>query len=158
MRLWCGATLVLAACGGAAAAGGSEKVHPANSASSAVTSFLQAVSDSNLAKMASLWGTMAGPASRTKQPPKYEQRIVVMQAYLRHDDSRILSDVVDGPPTRHAVQAELRRSACTWVVPFVAIQLADQSWIVNSVDVAAAGNPARPCNPGGADSTSTPGT
>lgn len=120
-------------------------MRPAGSASAAVTEFLQAVSDSNVSKMAALWGTAAGPASRTKQPPDYERRVAVMQAYLRHDDSRIASDTPESLPTRHTVQAELRRSACTWIVPFVVIQLADGVWIVNSVDLATAGNPARPC-------------
>jgi hypothetical protein len=150
---------VLTACGGGAAAGGgSEPVRPANSASSAVTSFLQAVSDSNLDKMASLWGTTAGPSLKTKQPQDYEKRIATMQAYLRHDDSRIVTDAEDGLPTRHLVQAELRRAACTWVVPFKVIQLADQSWIVNDVDISTAGNPSRPCNPGAADSGKGSGT
>lgn len=152
---WIGAVLVLAACGGGSSGstGGAGEVHPANSASSAVTEFLQAVSDSNISKMAALWGTTAGPASRTKQPADYERRVAVMQAYLRHDDSRIASDTPDALPTRHTVQAELRRSACTWSVPFTVIQLADGGWIVNSVDLATAGNPARGCEPGSADST-----
>jgi hypothetical protein len=142
---------VLAACGGATAGGG--EVHPANTASAAVTGFLQAVTDSNLSKMASLWGTTAGPAAKTNQPPDYERRVAVMQAYLRHDDSRILSDTPDASPTRHAVQAQLRRSACTWTVPFVVVQLADGSWIVNSVDLTTAGNPARPCDSATADTS-----
>ena len=143
-RRWIVATLVLSACGGGSP-GGAAEVHPANSASSAVTSFLQAVSDSNLDKMATLWGTAAGPSARTKQPPDYERRVAVMQAYLRHDDSRIVTDAPDAGPTKHLVQAQLRRSACTWTVPFTVIQLADSSWIVNSVDLATAGNPARGC-------------
>ena len=154
MRWWIGATLVLAACS-SASTGGPGEVRPAGSASSAVTEFLRAVSDSNLSKMASLWGTTAGPASRTKQPPDYERRIAVMQAYLRHDDFRIASDTPETPPTQHALQAELRRSACTWIVPFVAIQLADGSWIVNSVDITTAGNPSRPCQPQAGDTTGT---
>lgn len=152
-RRWIVTTLVLAACGGGSAAGAAGTVRPANSASSAVTGFLQAVSDSNIDKMAMLWGTAAGPSARTKQPPDYERRIVVMQAYLRHDDSRIVTDAPDTSPTRHLVQAELRRSACTWTVPFVAIQLADSSWIVNSVDLTTAGNPARGCEPQSVDTT-----
>ena len=92
-------------------------------------------------------GIGVGPAARTRQPSDYERRIVIMQAYLRHDDSRILTDTPAADPTRHAIQAQLRRSACTWTVPFEVIQLSDSSWIVNSVDVAAAGNPARPCDP-----------
>ena len=51
---------------------------------------MQAVADSNLQKMARLWGTSAGPAAKTNQPPDYERRIVVMQAYLRNDDYRII--------------------------------------------------------------------
>ena len=151
MRRWIGATLVLVACGGGSA-GGPGQVRPAGSASSSVTEFLRAVSDSNLSKMADLWGTAAGPSSRTRQPPDYERRVAVMQAYLRHDDSRIVNDTPEAIPTRHTVQAELRRSACTWTVPFVVIQLADGGWIVNSVDLATAGNPVRPCEPQATDS------
>ena len=147
---WIVATLVLTACGGGSA-GGAGPVLPANSASSAVTSFLQAVSDSNLGKMATLWGTAAGPSASTKQPPDYERRVAVMQAYLRHDDSRIVTYAPDAVPTKHLVQAELRRSACTWTVPFMVIQLSDSTWIVNSVDLATAGNPARGCEPQAVD-------
>ncbi|HEY8257091.1 MAG TPA: hypothetical protein VIG08_05500 [Gemmatimonadales bacterium] len=146
MRRWIGGVLVLAACGGGTT-GGAGDVRPAGSAASAVTEFLRAVSDSNLDKMAMLWGTTAGPSGRTKQPQDYERRIATMQAYLRHDDSRIVTDSPDAVPTRHAVQAELRRAACTWTVPFEVIQIGDGSWIVNKVDVATAGNPARPCSP-----------
>jgi hypothetical protein len=151
-RRWIVAALVLTACSGGGPAGaGAGQVHPATSASSAVTSFLQAVSDSNLEQMARLWGTVAGPSARTKQPPDYERRVAVMQSYLRHDDSRIVTDAPDAGPTKHLVQAQLRRAACTWTVPFVVIQLADSSWIVNSVDLATAGNPARGCQPEAVD-------
>ena len=44
---------------------------PAGSAAATVKSFMQAVADSNLAKMASLWGTASGPASKTNQPPDW---------------------------------------------------------------------------------------
>jgi hypothetical protein len=33
-----------------------------------VDAFMQAVADSNLTQMASLWGTSAGPAAKTNQP------------------------------------------------------------------------------------------
>ena len=114
---------------------------------------MQAVADSNLAKMAALWGGASGPAAKTHQPPDYERRLIVMQAYLRNDDSRIASDTPEGVPSKHSVQVEIRRSACTWTVPFTVIQLADGSWLVNQVDLGAAGNPARPCAPSDADST-----
>ncbi|MGN6391055.1 MAG: hypothetical protein ACTHM9_02250 [Gemmatimonadales bacterium] len=148
-RRWYAAAVVLAACGGGS--GSAAKVHPANTAPVAVQNFMKAVADSNLPAMASLWGTGKGPAGQTKQPPDYERRVAVMQAYLTSDDYRIVSDHQDGLPSRHAVQVQIRRQACTWDVPFTVIQLADGSWIVNQVDLTAAGNPAKPCNP--SDST-----
>jgi hypothetical protein len=132
--------MVLAACGG----GGSAPVQPVRSASAAVQSFMQAVADSNLTKMASLWGTTNGPASKTHQPQDYERRIAIMQAYLKSDGYRITSDVAERT-NRRALQVELRRQACTWTVPVVAVSTGDGSWLVNSVDLTAAGNPARPC-------------
>jgi hypothetical protein len=144
-RWWFAPVVLLAACGGGGTGAGA--VHPANSPTTAVQEFMRAVADSNLDKMAMLWGTAKGPAARTKQPADYERRVVIMQTYLSHDDSRILSDTPDGSAGRHALQVELRRQACTWTVPFGVIQLADRSWIVQEIDLTAAGNPARPCNP-----------
>lgn len=135
--------MVLAAC--SSGSGGTAAVHPANTASAAVQNFMKAVSDSNLAVMAGLWGTSKGSASRTRQPADYQRRIVVMQTYLSHDDFRILGDVPEGSEGRHTVQVQIRRGACTWTIPFLVIQLADGSWIVNQMDLTAAGNPARPC-------------
>ena len=143
--------LALAACGGASST--PSTVAPSSSARSAVDAFMQAVADSNLTLMANLWGTSAGPAARTRQPADWERRVAVMQGYLQNESHRVVSDVPDGSEGRHAVQVEIRRQLCTWMVPFTAIRLGDGSWIVNQVDLAAAGNPARPCMPGGADSS-----
>jgi hypothetical protein len=148
------AAALLAACSGGGSPAG--EVHPSNTASTAVQNFMRAVADSNLDAMASLWGTAKGPAARTKQPSDYQRRIVVMRSYLTHDDSRIISDTPDASGARHDVQVELRRQACTWTVPFSVIQLADKSWIVNQLDLAAAGNPARPCDPSSRDTTPSP--
>jgi hypothetical protein len=136
---WCGAVLILLACGGRPA-----QVSPVQSAPGAVKEFMQAVADSNLAKMASLWGTANGPASKTGQPQDYQKRIVIMQAYLRNEGFRLTSDVPQSPERRE-LQVQIKRQACTWSVPFVAIKTRDGSWLVNQVDLAAAGNPARPC-------------
>ena len=137
--------VLLAACGGGSAP---STVAPTTSARAAVDAFMQAVADSNLTGMANLWGTSSGPAARTQQPADWERRIAVMQAYLQNESHRVVGDAPAGGDGRRAVQVEIRRQLCTWVVPFTAIQLADQTWIVNQVDVAAAGNPARPCVPG----------
>ena len=108
---------------------------------------MQAVADSNLAKMATLWGTSRGPASQTHQPTDYERRIAIMRAYLRNESFRVTADMPEGD-SRRALQVEIRRQACTWSVPFVAVKTGDGSWVVNQVDLAAAGNPARPCAQG----------
>jgi hypothetical protein len=149
-RWFAAAAILLAACGGS---GGTAAVHPANTASAAVQNFMKAVSDSNLAAMAGLWGTAKGPASRTHQPADYERRISVMRSYLSHDDFRILGDVPEGSEGRHTVQVQIRRAACTWTIPFLVIQLADGTWIVNQLDLTAAGNPARACESSAQDTT-----
>ena len=136
---------LLAACGGSAPS----TVAPTTSARGAVDAFMQAVADSNLTRMGNLWGTSAGPAAKTNQPADWEKRVTIMQAYLRNESHRIIGDVPEGTAgTRHAVQVEIRRELCTWVVPFTAIKLGDGTWIVNQVDVTVAGNPGRPCVPG----------
>jgi hypothetical protein len=145
---------VLAGCSGGSSPG---TVAPNNSAKGAVERFMQAVSDSNLTQMANLWGTAAGPAGRTGQPPDYERRVAVMQAYLRNESHRIVSDAAEGGDARHALQVEIRRQLCSWMVPFTAIRLTDGTWIVSQVDLTKAGNPARPCVPGGEDTTSQQG-
>jgi hypothetical protein len=147
-------TAALAACGGSAGKT-SAAPGPVTSPRGAVEQFLQAVADSNLQKMASLWGTSAGPAAKTNQPPDYQRRILVMQAFLKNEGSTITGDAPDGGPDRHLVQVELRRDLCTKTVPFTVIKLADGTWLVNQVDLAAAGNPARPCLPGAEQDTTT---
>lgn len=147
---WYAALFALVACGGGVGSSGS--VSPANSATGAVESFMQAVADSNLVRMAQLWGTASGPAARTKQPSDYERRVAVMQAYLRNESHRILPLSQSGTEGRQDVQVEIRRELCTWVVPFTVIQTGD-GWLVTQVDLTQAGNPARPCVPGPAKDT-----
>ena len=144
----------LAACGGSAGKT-SAAPGPVTSPRGAVEQFLQAVADSNLQKMALLWGTSSGPAAKTNQPPDYQRRIIVIQAYLKNEGTAITSDAPDGGPDRHLVQVELRRDLCTKTVPFTVIKLADGTWLVNQVDLSAAGNPARPCLPGNEQDTTT---
>jgi hypothetical protein len=150
----CWTAFLLAACGGGG--GPSTPVQPAPTAATAVQAFMQAVADSNLDKMANLWGTASGPAARTGQPQNYQRRIAIIRAYLRNDSYRLTSDVPESPD-RRALQVQIRRQVCTWNVPFVAIRTANGSWLVNQVDLTAAGNPARPCQPGNrSDSLSKP--
>ena len=105
---------------------------------------MQAVADSNLTKMAGLWGSTNGPAAQTRQPPDYERRIAIIRAYLKNDGFRVTSDVAE-TENRRGLQVEIRRQTCTWSVPFVAVRTGQGSWVVTSVELTAAGNPARPC-------------
>ena len=109
---------------------------------------MQAVADSNLGKMASLWGTASGPAAKTNQPPDWQRRVAIMQAYLRNDSFRITSDVTETDENRRGLLVEIKRRTCTWTVPFTTVKIRDGSWIVTQLDLAAAGNPARPCQDG----------
>jgi hypothetical protein len=148
---WFVAALLLTACGGG---GGTAPAQPVASAAGAVQSFMKAVADSNLAQMASLWGTASGPASKTNQPPDWQRRIAIMQAYLKSDSFRLTADVPQQDPNRRDLQVQLRRQACTWSVPFVAVK-SSTGWLVTQVDLSAAGNPARPCQEGTTATDST---
>jgi hypothetical protein len=118
----------------------------------AVQSLMQAVADSNLDKMAELWGTSKGPASQTHQPTDYGRRLFIMQAYLRGAGYRILSNSRDGNnDNRRVLQVEMTRNGCTKIVPFTTIR-AGQRWLVEAVDLDALGGPGRRCGEG--DSTS----
>ena len=74
---------------------------------------MQAVADSNLVKMATLWGTASGPASKTNQPPDWQRRIAIMQAYLRNDSFRITSDEPETDVNRRGLLVE-RRNGKHW--------------------------------------------
>jgi hypothetical protein len=149
---WFIALLALTACGGG---GSSGTVAPAKTPAGVVESFMQAVADSNLSRMAELWGGSGGPAAKTRQPPDYEKRIAVMQAYLRNESHTVLPAPAPASGDRQDFQVELRRELCTWVVPFTVIKVGE-SWLVNQVDLTKAGNPARPCVPGGERDTTAP--
>lgn len=139
---------VLAACGGASSSG-SPAAAPVMSASQAMRDFMQAVADSNLTRMGQLWGTAKGAAGEINQPPElFEKRLILMQTYLRADSSKVVSDVsISGEADKRQVTVAIYRKGCMKQVPAVMIRLGNKGWIVNNVDLAPAGNPARPCEP-----------
>ncbi|HEV8357578.1 MAG TPA: hypothetical protein VGQ17_12540 [Gemmatimonadales bacterium] len=140
------AAALLAACGGG---GGGQAVGASASAIQAVQEFMGAARDSNMTRMAALWGASGGPAGQTRSPKDWERRLVVLQAYLRGDSARVTSDVgVSGDANRRRLVVSLFRATCATPIPVVAIRTRSGSWIVNSVDLSSAGNPARPCEPG----------
>jgi hypothetical protein len=112
----------------------------------AVERLLKAVADSNLGALADAWGTPAGPASKVK-PQRWEQRVALIQAYLRGGTYRVLGtdQTVQALNGRRTILVEMRRDRCLRQIPFNTAQLRDQSWIVTSVDLTAAGVPGKQC-------------
>jgi hypothetical protein len=138
----------LAACGGASGSGGATPA-PVESASLAMRAFMQAAADSNLARMAQLWGTADGSAAETGKPPGWEKRLIVVQAYLRGDSTRLVSDVaVTGSDNQRRVIVALYRYGCARQIPATVTRGKNGGWLVEDVDISSAGNPARPCEPG----------
>jgi hypothetical protein len=122
---------------------------PAGGPSAVAAAFMQAVVDSNLVQMGHLWGTTRGPAAVTNVPTNWGQRVTVMHAYLKGGQARVIgeSNPATGTSDRRVVLVELTRRGCVKVVPFTLIQARGGSWLVNAVDLNAAGVPGRPCDP-----------
>jgi hypothetical protein len=136
------AAAILAACGGH---GGTAPTSPVASSGQAMREFMKAAADSNLTRMSQLWGSSRGPATETHSPPDFEKRLVVIQAYLRADSSKIVSDMpVTGDNARRHLVVAVYRSGCMKQIPAVLLKVKG-AWIINNVDLASAGNPARPC-------------
>ena len=137
--------VLLSACGGAS---GQVPAAPAPAAEAALQAFLQAVTDSNVNAMADRWGTSRGSSSRTNNPQDYQKRIVIMQAFLRGSQYRVLSnDPVPGENNQRLIQVELTRSGCTNQVPFTMIRTGRGEWLVYQFNLELVGSPNRPCAP-----------
>ena len=143
--LCAGFALLIAGCGGGAQGGGAS-VTPVTSSAQAIRSFMQAAADSNLSRMAELWGTPDGPAAQTGRPEGWEKRIAVIQAYLKNDSTRLVSDMpVTGETNQRRALVNVWRMGCSRQVPAVLARTKAGGWVVTTVDLTAAGNPARPC-------------
>ena len=140
--------LLLTACGGGGGAG-SGSAAPLSTSPQVVTAFMKAAADSNLTRMGELWGTANGPASKSTDN---EKRLAIMQAYVRGDSIRIVADEpVPGSDNRRKVTVALYRRGCLKQFPINTVLTKSGGWLVNSLDVTMAGNPARPC-----EGTTTP--
>lgn len=135
--------VLLAACGGA-----SGQTTPSPDAEASLRAFLQAAADSNVAAMAERWGTNRGSAARTNNPQDYQKRIVIMQAYLRGTQNRILSnEAVPGENNQRIFQVELSRAGCVTTVPFTMIRAGRGEWLVYQFNLELVGSPSRACVP-----------
>jgi hypothetical protein len=133
-----------------------DPVVPSAAPAAVAAAFMQAVADSNLTQMGELWGTSKGSAASTNSPPNWAQRVAVMHAYLKGGTSKVVGegDPSTAKPDRRQILVELNRAGCTKTVPFVLIRTKQGSWLVNSIDLNAAGTPgkactAKPSGPGG---------
>jgi hypothetical protein len=151
---------LLAACGGHASTPATTA--PSATAEGAVRSFMAAVADSDLAKMARYWGSAKGPAATTNDPPDYPRRMVIIQAYLRNSGYKVLGESealalraggdssAPSTPSVPAAQSrqvtvQLHRENCSPVVPFVVIRANSGDWLVNQIDLTKAGTVYKNC-------------
>ncbi|MGB7211605.1 MAG: hypothetical protein WBC97_03170 [Gemmatimonadales bacterium] len=139
------AVLAVGACGGH---GGSETpgtVPPAASASGAVQEFMAGVADSNIVRIGSAWGTSKGAAAVLGQPADWQKRVTVMQLWLRGGTYTITGDQsLVNDKTHRQVTMDLVRGGCTKTIPVTVVKL-KRGWLVESIDLTAAGNPEKPC-------------
>jgi hypothetical protein len=110
-----------------------------------IEQFMAAVKANDLSTLGNLWGTAKGPASRTMTRDDLHKRLVIIQSYLVYESYRIVPGTPATPSGEPVVQVQLRRRGCTPVVPFTLVRYRE-GWLVSSIDLAAAGNPAIPCS------------
>lgn len=111
-----------------------EPARGAESATLAVEGFLRAASDSNLTRMAELFGTDRGSAARTGNPADYPQRMVIMQAALAGTAVRANAETATDDRNRKVVTTEIARGNCKVVIPVRAVR-AREGWLVLGFDL-----------------------
>lgn len=108
---------------------------------------MAAVKANDLLAMGALWGTESGPATSRMTHEEAEQRLTVMRLYLEHERYSVLpaqTQLLGGRDNQRMFRVQLERKNCKPVVPFVLVR-AGASWMVESIDLAEAGNPQRSC-------------
>ena len=134
-----------------------EVVGPVGAPATIAAAFMQAVADSNFVQMGELWGTNQGSAVATQNPSNWLQRVAVIHAYLKGGAHRILGEEAGlARKDRRQLMVEINRGGCTRTVPFTMILTKQGSWLVNAIDLNAAGVPGRPCQAGAASSGAKP--
>ncbi len=106
---------------------------------------MAAVKANDLSTLGNLWGTSKGPASQRMARDELHKRLVIIQSYLAHESYTIVPGTQAAPTGEQQVQVQLTRRGCTPVVPFTLVRYKG-GWLVSSIDLSAAGNPAIPCS------------
>jgi hypothetical protein len=134
--------LLLTACGG-----NPGQVAPIPEAEQGFRNFMEAARDSNYVRMAENWGTARGSAGETGNPPDYQQRMIIMQAYLLGIQSRVLgNEAVPGAENQRLLTVEMTRGDCTATIPFLMARTGTGRWVVYQFDLEKIGPPTRSCN------------
>lgn len=115
-----------------------------------VRQFMNAIKANSLTGMAELWGTSKGRASERMDHGEMDKRLTVIKSYLVHDSFEFQPrNMLSATSTNQRVlDVKITRKACTPVVPFTVVRWRN-GWLVQDIDLSAAGNPARPCGPEG---------
>lgn len=106
--------------------------------------FMQAVADSNLSRMAQLWGTGAGSAAETGRPRDYQRRVAIMYSYLRGATGRVLSEV-ERTQAQSTLVVEFFRAGCARRVPVTMVRTGRGGWLLQALDVGQVGVPGAAC-------------
>jgi len=108
--------------------------HGGATPSAAVEEFMRAAADSNLTRMAELFGTDKGSARQTGKPEDYPKRMVIMQAALHGILVRAQAETKMGKKNHMLVTTEIARGACKVTVPITAVK-AKEGWLVREFDL-----------------------
>ena len=134
--------VLLTACGGRPG-----QVAPIAEAEQGFRNFMQAAADSNFVRMSENWGTSRGAASETGNPSDYQQRMVIMQAYMLGIQSRVLAnEAVPNAENQRMLTVELTRGNCQMTLPFLMARTGSGRWVVYQFDLEKIGPPTRSCN------------
>lgn len=133
-------------------AGATAQGAKATSASQAVEEYIRAASDSNLVRMAELFGTDKGTLTR-QHVAGADKRMVILHAYLGGVKVRALSEVLGAKSNERIVSTEIARGPCKVVLPVTAVQSSKDGWLVRNLNLDAAREVNLPCvgsgNPAG---------
>lgn len=106
----------------------------AKSPSAAVEEFMRAAADSNLTRMAQLFGTDKGSAARTGQPKDFAKRMVIIQAALAGIVVNAQAETAMGKKDHSLVTTEIAKGGCKVTVPITAAKSRD-GWVVREFDL-----------------------
>lgn len=122
-------------------------VRAAPTPAAAVEEFMRAVADSNLTRMAQLFGNAKGAAARTHQPKDYEKRMVIIQALLHGVQAQALGDVPSSKSGMRSVTSRLSHNGCRVTITVNAVK-AQEGWLVHDFDAVEASRINQPCDTG----------